>query len=64
MNYNKVTVDKWGTKCWRIGNGRFHRLGGPAIEYPDGESYWYIDGFFLTAEEHRARVNLIRMSDE
>ena len=53
----KSTVDKAGdsatTKCsndsgYWYKKGKFHRIGGPAIEYPDGHKEWFVDG-----ERHR-----------
>ena len=32
-----------GTVAW-FEYGRRHRIGAPAIEYPDGGEEWYIDG--------------------
>lgn len=31
------------TKVW-YQNGEYHRIDGPAIEYPDGTKYWYQNG--------------------
>jgi hypothetical protein len=39
-----LTVDPDGTKQWRNKDGAFHRLNGPAIEYPDGSKWWYRNG--------------------
>ena len=38
----KVLPD--GTKEWRLPNGKYHRLDGPAIECADGYKAWYVDG--------------------
>lgn len=43
-------IDKYGTKYW-CQNGKWHRLDGPAIEYPSGTKEWYIDGEYLTEQE-------------
>ena len=42
----KITkrVDKDGTIYYKNENGQFHRLNGPAIEYPYGTKEWYING--------------------
>ncbi len=32
-----------GTKCWYL-NGKRHREGSPAIEYPNGTKCWYFNG--------------------
>jgi hypothetical protein len=39
-----LTIDKNGTKRWRNKNGELHRVGGPAIEYSDGNKSWYQNG--------------------
>jgi len=36
-------IDKSGNKFWR-GNGKPHRLDGPAVEYANGTKVWYVDG--------------------
>ncbi len=38
----KITND--GRKVWRNENGDRHRVDGPAIIYPDGTQFWYING--------------------
>jgi len=44
MQTYKVTVDKDKTIRWYNDKGLLHRLGGPAIEYADGDKSWYVDG--------------------
>ena len=39
-----MTVDKFGTKVWRLPNGKLHRIGGPAVENADGDRWWYVNG--------------------
>ena len=38
-------VDEYGTKRWIL-NGKYHRIGGPAIEYYDSynHKFWWLDG--------------------
>jgi hypothetical protein len=38
-----LTVDLNGTKYW-LENGEYHRVDGPAREWPDGRKDWYING--------------------
>jgi hypothetical protein len=40
----KLTIDEYGTKEWKLPSGKHHREDGPAIEYSDGEKWWYING--------------------
>jgi len=30
---------------WRNENGQYHRIGGPAVLYPDGSQLWCQDGY-------------------
>jgi hypothetical protein len=36
-----IEIDKWGNKHWRNKDGEFHRLDGPAIEWPNGDKQWW-----------------------
>ena len=33
-----------GTKKWSLGNGKLHRLDGPAVLYADGTEEWWVNG--------------------
>ena len=46
--YNQTfpLIDKFGTKFWRNKEGELHRLDGPAVEYSDGDKYWYNNGVY------------------
>jgi len=39
-----MTVSPRGTKKWKLSNGKFHRLDGPAIEGHDGHKQWWANG--------------------
>ena len=39
-----IEIDANGNKRWRLPNGDLHRLDGPAIEYIDGSTRWYVNG--------------------
>ncbi len=40
---NIITIDVYGTKrFWK--NNILHRDDGPAVERPDGQLHWYVDG--------------------
>jgi hypothetical protein len=41
---SKLIIDEDGNKYWKLPNGDLHREDGPAIEYIDGDKYWYING--------------------
>ena len=44
MESTKTTINPNGHEVWRLPDGTFHREDGPAITYPDGEMFWYING--------------------
>ena len=46
MTHFKVGKD--GTKRYYNENNQLHREDGPAIEYADGDKYWYINGIKTT----------------
>lgn len=39
-----IAISTIGTRCYYIGDAKLHREGGPAVEFPDGAKYWYING--------------------
>ena len=39
-----LTVDQWGTRTYRNPMGQLHREHGAAIEYTNGDNYWYLNG--------------------
>lgn len=43
-------TDSSGTFYWRSEKG-LHRLGGPAVAYPDGRREWWLDGKRLPCPE-------------
>jgi hypothetical protein len=38
-----MTEDEFGNKSWKLPNGDYHRLDGPAIIYADGTEAWFKD---------------------
>ena len=52
----KVRVYEDRTKIWNL-DGKFHREDGPAIEYPDGDKRWYLNGKELTEAEHKVATS-------
>jgi hypothetical protein len=43
-NESTLEIDSFGNKRWKNKHGKFHRLGGPAIEYLSGAEEWYENG--------------------
>ena len=41
---SKLTIDKYGNKWSKLPNGGYHREDGPALEFVNGDKYWYING--------------------
>jgi hypothetical protein len=41
---SKLTIDKNGTKEWKLPSGDFHKEDGPALEYASGTKLWWING--------------------
>jgi hypothetical protein len=39
-----LTIDSSKTKRWKNKKGKFHRLDGPAVEYPSGAKEWFQNG--------------------
>jgi len=37
------TTDAYGKKTWEL-NNRYHKPGGPAVEYSNGDCSWYLNG--------------------
>jgi hypothetical protein len=43
-NESFMEIDVWGIKSWKNKEDKFHRLDGPAKEWPNGHKEWYKDG--------------------
>ena len=43
MNKPECKTAANGNKYWYL-NGKYHREGGPAVEYPDGTKEWWLNG--------------------
>jgi hypothetical protein len=46
---SKLTIDKYGTKKWKLPNGLLHREDGPACEWNDSD----YKAFYINGELHR-----------
>lgn len=42
-----MTIGKNGNKLWDNEQGDLHRIDGPAVEWTDGDKWWYIDGIWI-----------------
>ena len=54
MKTYKVTVTETVTK-WYNESSELHREDGPAIEWANGDKFYYINGEELTKQEFKAR---------
>ena len=59
-SFTGCLIDKDRHKAW-YKNGKFHRENGPAIEYSNGNKYWYLNGTLLTEQQHRLKVRQIKL---
>jgi len=46
-----LNIDKYGNKLWYL-NDKRHRTDGPAIEYSNGDEFWFLNGIMLSEEEY------------
>jgi len=48
---SNMSKDSQGNKYWKLKNGKFHRLDGPAVIGVDGSKAWFINGKEYTEQE-------------
>ena len=53
----RIEVDEDGTRRYYNTAGQLHRTDGPAIEWADGDKWWFLNGKRITQEEHLRRTN-------
>ena len=56
-NGRVVKADTCGNKSWFL-NGKRHRINGPAVEYSDGDKYWYLNGMYYYEYEYYVELKL------
>jgi len=60
---NKYSITTYfGHKYW-YSNGRYHREDGPAIDYGDGNEYYYLYGSSVRKEQFNEKVNELRLQN-
>jgi hypothetical protein len=57
MTDSRCVIDAQGNKCWFNERGQLHRLDGPAIEWWDGLTSWWVNG-------HRHRLEGPAIEDD
>jgi hypothetical protein len=55
---SKLTIDERGTKWWQLPNCYLDREDDPAIEYNNGDKFWFING-----QRHREDGPAIEWND-
>jgi hypothetical protein len=53
---SELNINVFGTKEWKLPNGKWHREDGPAIEIIDGRKYWYLSGIEYTKKEYKYEI--------
>jgi hypothetical protein len=48
MSESVMETDEFGNKFWKNSEGQIHRTDGPAVEFKNGHTEWYVNG-----ERHR-----------
>ena len=48
---NGLVADLVGNKCWYL-NDELHREDGPAVEWVNGDTWWYYKGIFVGEGDH------------
>jgi hypothetical protein len=54
-NFTGIVEFDGGTVVWYL-KGAWHRLDGPAFEYPEGRKAWYLNDEYMTEEEHAKKT--------
>jgi hypothetical protein len=44
MKVQNPVINEYGTKIWKNEKGEYHRIDGPAIEFMNGDKYWFQNG--------------------
>ena len=52
----RIEVDKFGTWGYYNSAGELHRDDGPAVEWADGNEFWYINGWLMSEAEFKLAV--------
>jgi hypothetical protein len=56
--HNGSYIDKFGCTAWYNAAGEIHKEDGPALIYPDGRSYWFINGTVYSFKQWQRRSTL------
>jgi hypothetical protein len=59
----EIIISKSGTKFW-YQNGEYHRVRGPAIEYPNNTEEWYFEGYQISEEISKKIERRVRRRED
>jgi hypothetical protein len=51
----------WKVRIWKDNNGKHHREDGPAVEYFDGQKYWWYHGEYIAVSSQREFEKFLRL---
>ena len=66
MNNSTITVDSYGTIQYKNEKGLLHREDGPAVEFLDGDNWYYLNGINYSKNEWEKEIlklKIIRIKD-
>jgi hypothetical protein len=58
---SKLTVYDNGDKEWRLPSGELHRENGPAVEWSNGDKWWYLNGMNYTEQDYKYKTRSIKL---
>jgi hypothetical protein len=58
-NFTGIVEAPRGDKFWLL-NGESHRVDGPSSEWADGHKTWYLNGEYMSEEEHYKKTAYLR----
>jgi len=59
-DFTGCLINPIGDKAWLL-NGKYHRDNGPAMEWSDGNNWWFLNGEEYSEQEHRRLVRQIKL---
>ena len=51
-----LSINEYSVSQWKLPNGQLHREDGPAIEYLDGNKYWFLNGVEYNEKEYKYEI--------
>ena len=63
MPQSKIVTRPNGVREWLV-SGKHHREDGPAVVYPDGPIFWYLNGEFIISERFTQSSNHFQQCED